>query len=130
EALHTELSLGYRFHRYDAEGREYEYDGHEVQVGARTALPWRFALDLQGSFTWRDYHAPSTYPDPDDVVAGVAYSLDDSDKRERIWEVDGILSRPITDWLIGSVRVAWQKVDANVEVFDYDRWIAGAYLTV
>jgi hypothetical protein len=41
-----------------------------------------------------------------------------------------ILERPITDWLIGSLRYEYTNNDANVEVFDYDRHVVGGYLTL
>jgi tetratricopeptide (TPR) repeat protein len=130
EELRSDLSFGYRWHHYDSEGREYDFQAHELVLGARTFLPWRFVLDVQGGFTYRPYDHPSTYPDPRDLVPGVQYGLRSGDKRERIWEADVILERPITDWLIGSVRYEYTRNDANVEVFDYDRHVVGGYLTV
>jgi hypothetical protein len=130
EELRSELSFGYRWHHYDAEGREYDFQAHEVGLGARTLLPWRLVLDLQGSFTWRPYDHRSTYPDPDDLVSGLQYRLRNGDKEERIWQADAILERPITEWLIASLRYEYTRNDANVEVFDYDRHIVGGYLTV
>jgi hypothetical protein len=129
EAIRSEVSFGYHYHHYDAEGREYGFDGHELEVGTRTLLPWRVVLDLQGSFVWRPYDDPSTYPDPNDLRNGVQYGLDDDDKEERIWQFDAIVERPVTEWLIASVRYAYTRNDSNVEVFDYDRHIVGAYLT-
>jgi len=130
DALDTEFTVGYRFHDYDAEGREYSYLGHQAKLGSRTLLPWRFTLDLEGSVTWRDYRHPSTFPDPGRIRAGVEYDLPDSDKHETQYEGDAILSRPINDWLIGSLRFAYQNVQSNVDVFEYERTLVGAYLTV
>ena len=126
----SEVSFGYRWHHYDSEGREYEFQAHEFEIGVRTLLPWRFVLDVQGSYMYRPYDHPSTYPDPDDLVAGVEYGLRDRDKREHVWQADVILERPITKWLIGSLRYAYVRNDANVQVFDYDRHVVGGYLTV
>lgn len=128
--LSSELSVGYRFHDYDAEGQEYDFSGHEIELGARTLLPWQLTIDVRGSFTWRRYDHPSTFPDPQDVWNGLEYGLDSRDKREKIWQADVILERPINDWLVASLRYAYTKDDANVEVFDYDRHVVGGYLTV
>ena len=128
--LRSELSLGYRYHQYDAEGREYDFQAHEVEVGTRTLLPWRLVLDLQGRFTWRPYDHPSTYPAPRDLVTGVEYGLRNRDKRENVWQASAILERPVTDWLIASLRYEYTRNDANVDVFDFDRHVVGGYLTV
>ena len=129
DRAHSEFSFGYRYHYYDAEGREYSFRGHEIVAGTRTLLPWRIVLDLQGGFTWRDYQHPSTYPDVSALAAGTTYELRNRDKRERIWRFDAIIERPVTRWLVASVRYAYQNNDANVAVFDYDRHIVGGYLT-
>jgi hypothetical protein len=129
DAIDSELRFGYAYHYYDAEGSEYSFRGHEISVGARTALPWRLIADVQGSFTYRPYENPSTYPDSGALTADVQYGLRSRDKRERIWRVDAILERPINRWLTASVRYGYQKNDANVTVFDFDRHIIGGYLT-
>jgi hypothetical protein len=129
DAIDSELRFGYAYHYYDAEGSEYSFRGHEISVGARTALPWRLIADVQGSFTYRPYENPSTYPDSGALTADVQYGLRSRDKRERIWRVDAILERPINRWLTASIRYGYQKNDANVTVFDFDRHIIGGYLT-
>lgn len=129
DAIASELRFGYGYHYYDAEGSEYSFRGHEVSVGTRTALPWRFVADVQGSFTYRPYENPSTFPDSGALTNGVQYGLRSRDKRERIWRVDAILERPLNRWLTASVRYGYQNNDANVAVFDFDRHIIGGYLT-
>lgn len=130
EELRTQFSAGYRWHHYDAEGREYDFQGHEFVLGTRTLLPWQVVLDLQGSYTYRPYDHPSTYPNPNDLVNGVEYGLRGRDKREDVWQADVIVERPITKWLIGSLRYEYTRNDSNVEVFDYDRHVVGGYLTL
>ncbi|MEB2346256.1 MAG: tetratricopeptide repeat protein [Deltaproteobacteria bacterium] len=130
EELRTQFSAGYRWHHYDAEGEEYDFQGHEFVLGTRTLLPWQVVLDLQGSYTYRPYDHPSTYPNPNDLVNGVEYSLRNGDKRENVWQADVIVERPITNWLIGSLRYEYTRNDSNVEVFDYDRHVVGGYLTL
>lgn len=130
DELRSELSFGYHWHHYDSQGREYDYQGHEFELGARTRLPWRFVLDLQGRFIWRPYDHPSTYPDPDDLVANQEYGLSNNDKEERVWQASAILERPITEWLIASLRYEYTRNDSNVQVFDWDRHVVGGYLTL
>src|SRR5690606_18727758 len=130
DELRSQLSFGYHWHHCDSQGREYGCQGHEFEIGARTLLPWRFVLDLQGSFTWRPYDHPSTYPDPSDLVANQEYSLSNNDKEERVWQADVILERPINDWLIASLRYEYTRNDSNVDVFDWDRHVVGGYLTL
>lgn len=129
DAIHSELRFGYSYHYYDADGREYSFRGHEISLGTRTTLPWRFIADIQGSFTYRPYQNPSTFPDTEALTSGVQFGLNGGDKRERIWRVDAILERPLNRWLTASVRYGYQRNDANVTVFDYDRHIIGGYLT-
>lgn len=129
DAIHSELRFGYSYHYYDADGREYSFRGHEISLGTRTMLPWRFIADIQGSFTYRPYQNPSTFPDTEALTSGVQFGLNGGDKRERIWRVDAILERPLNRWLTASVRYGYQRNDANVTVFDYDRHIIGGYLT-
>jgi tetratricopeptide (TPR) repeat protein len=129
DPLSTEFTFGYHFHDYNSEGKEFSFIGHEIQIGSHTLLPWQFSLDVRGTYMLQDYAHPSTYPDPKHVYSGLEYRLPSSDKTEQLWELDTILSRPITHWMIGSVRFAYQNDDSNVRVFDYDRFIVGGYLT-
>ena len=129
DAIASELRFGYAYHYYDAEGSEYSFRGHELSVGTRTALPWRFVADVQGSFTYRPYENPSTFPDSGALTVNQQFGLRSRDKRERIWRVDAILERPLNRWLTASVRYGYQNNDANVAVFDFDRHIIGGYLT-
>ena len=129
EELRSELSFGYHWHHYDSEGEEYDFQAHEIELGTRTALPWLLVLDLQGSFAYRPYDHPSTYPNPNDLVDGVEYRLRSGDKTEYVYQASAILERPITDWMIASLRYEYTRNDADVEVFDYDRHVIGGYLT-
>jgi hypothetical protein len=44
--------------------------------------------------------------------------------------VQGELRYPLTDWLQISARAGYTDAESNVAVFDYERWIAGGYLTL
>jgi hypothetical protein len=124
-----ELRAGYEYERFAARGSEYGYQEHALAAGLRTPLPWRFVLDVSGSFSWRPYRHPSTFPDPDDLFLDTEYGLPDDDRDETTAQVDVVLERPITAWLTASARWHWERNDSNVAVFQYDREVLGAYLT-
>ncbi len=130
DRVNTEFRGGYRFQLYDARGSEYSYRGHELRLGSRSLLPWRVSLDFQASFTYRPYRNPSTFPDPDDLFFQRQYPLANVKRRERLWQFDVIVERPITRWLTGSVRYGFYNNNSNRDVYDYDRHVVGTYLTV
>jgi tetratricopeptide (TPR) repeat protein len=122
----TSLRAGTSYQRYEAEGRDWTRHGSRTWVGVTQALPWRFALDLLGSYTWHPYDHRSSY---DENL--LRYRNGEGPKREdQIWEAQAELRYPLTDWLQVSARGRYTDAESNVAVFDYDRWIAGGYLTV
>jgi len=125
----TNLRAGPLFEYYAAEGDEWDGWGVGGEIGVRQALPWRLTLDVAGRYVHRPYLNPSSYPDPDDIVPGVEYSLENSDRRDDYYEADVRLERPITDRLTATIRYDYLKNDSNVSVFDYDRHLVGGYLT-
>lgn len=123
----TSLRAGTAYQRYWAEGRDWSRHGIRSWVGATQALPWRFVLDLSGSFTYHDYDHRSSY----DEEFFTRYLLGAGPKRrDRIWDAQAELRYPLTSWLEISARGLYTDSRSNIEVFDYDRWIAGGYLTV
>lgn len=128
-AIRTELRGGYSYHYFDARGLEYSYQGHELRIGTETALPLDFTLRGYFSYLYKPFRNASTFPDPDDVTAGSAYTLEGGDRREDRyrWEVE--LERPLTEHLTGLLRYTYSQNNSNVDVFDYEREIAGAYVT-
>jgi len=114
---------------YTAKGDEWDAWGVGGEIGVRQALPYSFVLDTRASYVYRPYSSPSTYPDPNDVVFGVEYPLQGSDRRDHAFEVDVQLERPITPHLTASIRYDYLKNASNVAVFDYDRHLVGGYLT-
>lgn len=122
------LRGGYQLDRFEARGSEYSYLAHTLGVGVRAGLPWSITLDVGGSFAWRPYDHPTTFPDPP-ITGGVQYTLSDDDRDETTAIVSVTLERPITRWLAGSVAWRYERNDSNSAVFDYDREILGAYLT-
>ena len=122
----TTLRAGSEYQRYESEGRDWEYHGSRTWLGVTQALPWRFVLDVVGSYGWYPYDHTSSYDE--DLLR---YLVGKGPEREdQIWDVQGELRYPVTDWLELSARGEYTDAGSNVRVFDYDRWIAGGYLTV
>jgi tetratricopeptide (TPR) repeat protein len=119
---------GYQFETFDARGKEYGYHAHTIAGGVHADLPWRFALSVDGSFSWRPYVHPTTFPDPP-IFGGVEYTLSPHDRNETTGIAAVTLERPITSWLLGSIGWRYERNVSNSTVFDYDRTILGAYLT-
>lgn len=123
----TSLRAGTAYQHYWAEGRDWDRQGSRSWIGVTQALPWRFALDLSGSFTYHAYFHRSSY----DEEFLSRYRFGGGPKRrDRIWDAEAQLRYPLTSWLEISARGQYTNSESNVEVFDYDRWIAGGYLTV
>jgi tetratricopeptide (TPR) repeat protein len=104
---------------YLAQGRD--YDGYTAgpHLGVRQLLPWRVALDVDGSYAWEPYEHHSTY----------ALPAEDEDREDHVYVARVEVSRPITDWLILSARYRFVANDSNIAAYDYDRHIGGGYLT-
>lgn len=123
-----EARAGYQYENFSARGREYSYQAHTLAGSLRADLPWRFAFEVAGSYAWRPYRHPTTFPDPP-IFAGVEYELSDDDRDETTGQVGLTLERPVTSWLSASVGWRYERNRSNSAVFDYEREIVGAYLT-
>ncbi len=122
DAIHTQLTGTATFTRYHAEGTEYSFRGTGAYLASDTDLPWKLSLHLGAGYTYRGYLNPTTFAD----VAPPNSPI----RHDHIVDTDVGLERPIYyDWLLGSVRWHYTNAASNVNVFDYDRSILGAYLT-
>jgi tetratricopeptide (TPR) repeat protein len=126
----TELRSGYAFHHFGARGREYSFNGHELSLGTLSALPFDLQLDTFVSYTFRPYRHASSFADPRELQPGRQYALDDRDRRDDTWRFHAELERPLSQRLSASLRYEYTRNHSNVTVFDYNRQILGAYLTV
>ena len=126
-----ELTLrgGYGYERYWSAGTEYDYQGHIFSLGLEADLPWQLSLDVSGAFVYRPFEHASVYPVPP-VVAGRQYFLQSDERRDLVYQAGAVLERPINRWLDASVRYQFVGTDSNVVVFEYDRHVVGAYLTL
>lgn len=130
DVANAELFAGYRYRYYWAEGSEYDYQGHELRAGLRSLLPFDLSLDMQASYTYRPFRHSSTYPDPTGVALGVQYALSGERRRDQVYRFDAVLEREINERMLASFRYSYLGNDSNTDVFDYNRNIVGAYLTV
>ena len=117
------------FEYYNSEGDEWDQWGVGLHLGARQQLPWKLALDTEARYAYRPFAHPSSYPDPNNVVAGIEYGLHGRDRTDHYVEVDVHLERRLTDQLTASLRYDYLRNSSNVAVFDYDRHLVGAYVT-
>jgi tetratricopeptide (TPR) repeat protein len=122
----TTLRAGSAYHQYWAEGRDWDRNGFRSWIGVTQALPWRFVLDVVGSFTYHDYDHRSSYDEEFILYLGGGGPK----RRDRIWDAQAELRYPLLSWLEISARGQYTDSESNAEPFDYDRWIAGGYLTV
>lgn len=120
----VDLRGGLAFERYNARGREYTFVGGGPWLGTRWETPWlKLAVETFGSFQYRAYQHPSTYPNPGQTQPS------NHDRKEHTWRTELAVERPILDSLLASVRWRYTKNSSNREVYDYDRHVIGAYLT-
>ena len=117
----TTLRGGVFAHDYTAKGAEYDYTGGGGWLGLRQTLPMRFILDLQGGAEFDDYESDSSFLLPGET---------DHAREDLIGTAGVVLTRPITDWLSISARYRYLNSDSNTDVFDYDRHIVGAFVTI
>ena len=122
----TSLRAGTAYSHYWAEGRDWERNGLRTWIGATQQLPWRFVLDVLGTYYYHPYDHRSSY---DDNI-GRYVSGGGPTRTDHIYDVQAELRYPLTSWAQISARGQYTVADSNVEVFDYDRWIAGGYLTL
>jgi len=115
----TAVRGGPFFRYYAAKGSEYDHFGVGGWAGVERRLPWELTLDVLGGVAYDGYANPSTYQVPQT-----------HDRKDVISMVQVALSRPIFDRTTLTVRWRYQDNHSNTDVFDYDRHVVGAYVTV
>jgi tetratricopeptide (TPR) repeat protein len=116
----TTLRAGLEHGRYEAEGNEYSHTSYGGRVGVYQQLPWRFGLDVEGSYAYEPYRHASSFPPGGNHVT----------RRDHYFHLRAQVDRPITDWLSAAVYYGYTNNDSNTPVFDYDQNVIGAYVTV
>jgi len=117
----TSLLGGPFFRYYDAKGSEYDAWGVGGWLGVRQELPWQLTGQLSVSYGYDRYRRTSTFLLPGETR---------EHRRDHVWIVQSILERPIAQRVTASLRWTYYNDDSNTDVFDYDRHVVGAYVTV
>jgi hypothetical protein len=125
----TEVTAGTDFYHYEAQGDEWTHRHVGVWLGLRRDLVWKLSLDVVADYAYEPYRKASSF------LYSVPKALSPElmglgpDRRDNIWGVSVLLERPILSWLKASLSWRYQDNDSNTDVFDYDRHIAGGFLT-
>jgi tetratricopeptide (TPR) repeat protein len=121
----TTLKGGVSYLYYEADGRDYDFSAYGGYAGFEQRLPARFVLDATVSFSYEPYRSKSVFD------AAPPVSPPTGPKRlDKVTKAGGALSRPITDWLEAAVYYSFTDNDSNIGVYDYDRHIAGGFITL
>ena len=119
-------------HSYTAQGSDFDFSGGGGWLGFRQLLPFRTILDVAGSAEYDQYESRSTFaptsatptPNPPPPAEQVG------NRRDIVGTANAVLTRPITDWLSVSARYQYLNNESNTRVFDYERHIVGAFVTI
>ena len=123
--LDTTVRGSLAYQRYEAEGKDWDRDGYYLWLTVQQPLPLGFEAYVRGSFTDQYYEHRSSFLAANRWTNGLG-----SKRRDQIFEVETELKYRLTDWAILSARYQYIDNDSNTPVFDYDRHIAGGYLTL
>ena len=122
--VESTLRGGLTFDRYSSRGGEYTHRRHTVHVASDTDLPWELLLSLYAGFSYAPYSHSTSFLDPSATV------LESKTRRDDVLVLQASLQRPISEHVLGSLSYRYVENNSNVDVFDYDRSIFGAYVTV
>jgi hypothetical protein len=114
------VRVGALYDSYQPTGDEFRYGGFELSAGMGVQLPWKIVLTAAYRFVRRDYRHATLF---------VPRAATGTQRYDRINQVELEMVRPITEHLELSVLAWVEDHDSNVKTFDYNRVIAGSYLT-
>jgi Tfp pilus assembly protein PilF len=114
----TVLRGGVSGGHYGADGREYTFSGVSTWVDVRQLLPLDLVLEARFRYAHAWYRDASVF------------SPSGRERRDDLYVVEAGLERRITENVILSGRYRYENDDSNVGVYDYDRHIAGGYVTI
>lgn len=117
----TLLRGGFFGRDYTAQGSEYDFSGGGGWLGFRQLLPLSLILSAHGRVEYARYDSASSFREATEI---------EGRRRDVIGMAHAVLTKPITDWLSVSARYQYLNNDSNTNVFDYDRHIAGAFVTI
>ena len=121
----------YRFQQYWSEGREYDHQRHQVEVGVGIQLPLEVGLRVRGRYAYAPYGQASVFPDPSAVSSaiagglGTAYVLDTNDRNDHEMAARVSLERALGELAVLTARYGYTRNRSNSDVFDYGRHLFG-----
>jgi hypothetical protein len=121
---------GYRFHYYNADGKDFSYWGNEIQLGAEILLGHHFRFEAFGSYTSLNYLHPSSFPDPDGITLTQQYGLSTDDRNDDLLRVDAVIDRPISNNATVSARYSYYNSSSTAKAFQYRHHVVGLYATI
>ncbi|MBY0401591.1 tetratricopeptide repeat protein, partial [Myxococcota bacterium] len=100
---------GYRYQLYESQGREYDHQRHQIELGAGIRLPLAIDFSIRGRYAYVPFAHRSVFPDPADTRApryanDTAYFLDGRDRREQETGVRIALQRAFGEHVLVSLR--------------------------
>ncbi len=128
-SLRSDLIGTLAFRRFSARGTEYSFDSPEAELAFESALPAGFAVTGSARFAYRPFRHPTTFPDPDALVAGEPYPLASTKRRERDWRTELSLRKALGPQIGVEARWRYQRNHSTAKVFDFERHIFGLYAT-
>ena len=103
---------------YDADGGDFSYNAAEVSGGLGVLLPWEVTGSILYRYVWRYYREPQA-----------AALLPGLERTDRIQFLAVDVTKNITDHWVASLGTTITLNASSIAAFDYDRIVAGAYLT-
>jgi tetratricopeptide (TPR) repeat protein len=104
---------------YNSKGTEWDYSSPEVLFGAGYSFPYEIGLAWVYRFSYRDFDNRSFF-------SGVPPS---QRRNDYVHWVNADLSKDIGEHWVASIAGSFYFQNSNVRTFDYNRYIAGGYLT-
>lgn len=127
------LEGGYRYQHSFTQGREYDHERNQVELGAGIRLPLAIDFSVRGRYAYLLYSHRSVFPDPKDELASgsiAPYFLDPSNRREHEASVRVQLQRSFGKHVLVAARWARTRNYSTADVFDYARDVFGVSVRV
>ncbi len=127
------LEAEYRYQRYWSEGREYDHQRHQIEVGVGATLPLELELRVRGRYAYVPYGSPTVFADPSAIAntpTGETVVLNDDDREEHETGVRISLSRAFGERVLVTTRYSRTRNRSNADVFDYTRDLFGVSVRV
>lgn len=127
---------GYRYQYYTSQGREYDHQRHQIELGAGIRLPLAVDLSVRARYAYVPYANRSVFPNPKAVEAWLdddpdtAYFLDPSARREQETNVRVQLQRAFGEHVLLAARWSRTVNHSTSDVFDYTRDLFGLSLRI